>query len=97
MLAQELRKISEDCQNKSNNARALILKKLLEDKARTYAIEGKFSYRYWIGSSDWSVSDLHNVKPLLEQEGFKVIVDLEITSMYSNTDWDSDDFIQIEW
>jgi hypothetical protein len=46
---------------------------------------------------DWDKQQCYVAKPYLEKDGFKVKIYSEIGAMYSNTDFDTDDFIEISW
>lgn len=66
-------------------------------RATQAATRGDYSINIWLRDLGITKETADLVAKELEREGLKCAVSNEITAMYSNTDWDSEDILSISW
>ncbi len=66
-------------------------------RALQAAKQGHLSGRSWLSDLGITKETAGMVAEDLKRDGFKCAISNEVTAMYSNTDWDSDDLLFISW
>lgn len=97
MLASELRGIA-NLTNKNNlDKESLSAASYFETLCVKQAEKGKYQLRIELGSLHFSREIIELSFKHLQSKGFTCKIENEITAQYTNTDWDSDDFLYIKW
>lgn len=95
--AQELKKIADQVNIPKHEQKAQSMYHAIIHDLEREAKLGNYKYRS-------SQLDMFNnsevwlrIVELLKQDGYRVEIKNEITAQYSNTDWDSADFLIVDW
>lgn len=98
MLAKELRTLSKESQDHLDERMSQNLVDHMLILAQRAAQQGKVVVEIRLSKNcPWSKQDAKNAAAKLTVQGFQCVVDNKITAMYSNTDWDSEDYFMISW
>lgn len=96
-MADKLRIIASDAKIQFHQVKTQRLADQLRWRATQAAKRGDLSINIWLGDLDITKETAELVAQELERDGFKCTISNEITAMYSNTDWDSEDLLFISW
>lgn len=96
-MAGKLRIIAGDAKSQFHQAKTQRLADQLRWRALQAAKRGDLKISIWLSDLDITKETAELVAEELKRDGFKCTVSNEITAMYSNTDWDSDDLLLISW
>jgi hypothetical protein len=96
-MADKLRIIASDAKVQNHKVKTQRLADQLRWRALQAAKRGDLSLSIWLSDLDITKETAEMVAEELNRDGFKCTISNEITAMYSNTDWDSDDLLFISW
>ncbi len=97
MLAHELRKMAEKVSNAQSQDKAKSAAEYLRNLSISSAKLGNFGMRTEVSKLPFTIDILRKAMTILSKEGYACKIDSEITNWYSNTDYDSEDFVYINW
>lgn len=87
---------NEVCNSKVKLAAASIAEVLIAE-ARQASREGRFFLHIWLKDRGWKFAEAEEAVIELRKDGLTVSVGNEIVAWYSNTDYDTSDFIKVSW
>lgn|SRR5574337_1184449 len=96
-MADKLRIIASDARIQNHKIKTQRLVDQFRWRALQAAKRGDSSISIWLSDLDITKETAEMVAEDLRRDGFKCTISNEITAMYSNTDWDSDDLLLISW
>jgi hypothetical protein len=96
-LAGKLKIIARDSQYREHQIKTQRLVDQIIWRATQAAKRGDLKISIWLSDLGITKETAEMVAEELKRDGFKCTVSNEITAMYSNTDWDSDDLLLISW
>ncbi len=96
-LAAKLRIIASDAKSQFHQAKTQRLADQIRWRALQAAKRGDLKISLWLSELGITKESAELVAKELERDGFKCTVSDEITAMYSNTDWDSEELLLISW
>lgn len=96
-LLYELRSTANEVCNSKVKLAAASIAEVIIAEARQASREGRFFLHIWLGDRGWKRAEAEEAAVELRNKNLTVEVGNEITAWYSNTDWDSDDFINVSW
>ena len=96
-LAKKLRIIADEAKIQSHRIKTQRLVDQFRWRALQAAKRGDLSISIWLSDLDITKETAEMVAEDLRRDGFKCTISNEVTAMYSNTDWDSDDLLLISW
>ena len=96
-MADKLRIIASDAKVQNHKVKTQRLADQLRWRALQAAKRGDLSLSIWLSDLDITKETAEMVAEELKRDGFKCTISNEVTAMYSNTDWDSDDLLFISW
>lgn len=96
-FAKKLKIIAADAMLEGHRIKTQRLVDQIRWRATRAAKIGQFSLSIWLSDLDITKETAEMVAEDLRRDGLKCTISNEVTAMYSNTDWDSDDLLFISW
>lgn len=96
-LARKLRIIADDAKVQSHRIKTQRLVDQIIWRATQAAKRGDLKISIWLSDLGITKETAEMVAEDLKRDGFKCTVSNEVTAMYSNTDWDSEDLLLVSW
>jgi len=96
-LSDELKALATNVCKEKVVFRGAAIAEVLRREAKFAAGAGNFSLHIWLKNKNWLREDAEVAAIELRKENLEVVIVNEIVAWYSNTDWDTEEFIKVSW